>query len=103
MLKLGFWPHTHIITMLQFPICSICSSLESLSLQVNAYLNSIWCSLECYDMLFGRYNITIGHHNLEDQFHWVRWVPIIFLSCNITSELRSRVDRSMLIHVNFNF
>ena len=47
--------------------------------------------------------MNVGHHNLENQFHWERWVPNTFPPCNITSELRSKIDRSMLILVIFNF
>ena len=47
--------------------------------------------------------MNVGHHSLVDQFHQARWVPNTFPPGNIASELRSRVDKSMLIHVIFNF
>ena len=46
--------------------------------------------------------MNVGHHSLEDQFHRARWVPNTFPSCNITSELKLRVDRPMFILVIFN-
>ena len=55
------------------------------------------------DWHIGWYDMNVGHHSLKDQFHRVRWMPNTFPSCNIASELRLRVDRSMLIFVNFNF
>ena len=47
--------------------------------------------------------MNVGHYNLEDRFHRARWVPNTFPSCNIASELRSRVDRPMFILIIFNF
>ena len=48
-------------------------------------------------------NMNVGHYNLEDRFHRVRWVPNTFPSCNIASELISRVDRPLFILIIFNF
>ena len=47
--------------------------------------------------------MNVDHHSLEDRFHWAKWVPNTFLPCNIAFELRSKIDRSMLILVIFNF
>ena len=47
--------------------------------------------------------MNVGHHSLEDWFHWARWVPNTFPPFNIASELRSRVSRLTLIHVIFQF
>ena len=47
--------------------------------------------------------MNVGHYSLEDRFRHAWWVPITFPPCNIASELRSRVDRPMLILVIFNF
>ena len=47
--------------------------------------------------------MNVGHHSLEDMFNKVRWVPNTFPPCNIAFELRSKIDRSMLILVIFNF
>ena len=46
--------------------------------------------------------MNVGNHNLEDQSHWVRWVPNTFPPCNIAFELRFRVDRSSY-PCNFQF
>ena len=43
--------------------------------------------------------MNVGHHSLEDRFHQATWVPNTFPSCNIASELRSRVDKPMFILV----
>ena len=47
--------------------------------------------------------MNVGHHNLEDRFHRARWVPNTFPSCNIASELRSRVNKSNAYPCNFQF
>ena len=46
--------------------------------------------------------MNVGYHSLEDRFNRAMWVPNTFLSCKIASKLRSRVSRSMFIHVIFN-
>ena len=47
--------------------------------------------------------MNVSYHNLEDRFHWVRWMPNTFPPCNIASELRSRVSRSNDYPCNFQF
>ena len=47
--------------------------------------------------------MNVGHYSLKDWFHQARWVPNTFPPCNIASELRSKVDRPVLILVIFNF
>ena len=45
--------------------------------------------------------MNVGYHSLENQFHRVRWVPNTFPSCNVASELRSRVSKSSTYLCNF--
>ena len=47
--------------------------------------------------------MNVGHHSLEDRFHRARWVPNTFPSCNVASELKSRVSRSNVYPCNFQF
>ena len=45
--------------------------------------------------------MNVGHHSLEDWFHWSRWVPNTFSTCNIN--FRSRVSKSNAYSCNFQF
>ena len=47
--------------------------------------------------------MNVGHHSLEDWFHWARWVPNTFPPFNIASELKSKVSRSNVYLCNFLF
>ena len=96
-LNLGYH-YPHIFTRVYFSIQMSCLinwiRVYHVHTHIKFNMQIDWWHIRWYDM-------NVGHHSIKDQFHWTRWMPQTFPSCNIASKLRSRVDKSMLIHVIF--